>query len=279
VSQGVQDKYERELERLNNFMVARSKFFPADMKLDDLVEFRATWNLLYPSSLTRQKVQERLRGFLRYCHESGHIEQPLKLKPIRSVSPPTMPLTDAEYDHLLGAIPKTFEKKPQTIVRVRALIRLMRHSGLGIRDAVTIERSRIQLDEANKCYQIVTKRQKSGVHVRVPIPKDVGDEVLAVANGNPRYVFWSGTSKPTSAVTNYQHDLRTLFHGSGFPKGHPHQLRDTFARALLEKGLSLENVSKLLGHTSIKTTEKHYAQWVIERQRRLTADVISTWGK
>jgi len=40
------------------------------------------------------------------------------------------------------------------------------------------------------------------------------------------------------------------------PISHPHQLRDTFAVDLLQKGVPLEEVSKLLGHESIKTTEK-----------------------
>ncbi len=36
-----------------------------------------------------------------------------------------------------------------------------------------------------------------------------------------------------------------------------HRLRDMFAVDLLEKGVPLEDVSKLLGHESIKTMEKH----------------------
>jgi DNA-binding transcriptional MerR regulator len=48
-----------------------------------------------------------------------------------------------------------------------------------------------------------------------------------------------------------------------------HRLRDTFAVDLLEKGVPLEEVSKLLAHESIRTTERHYAKWVKERQDRL----------
>jgi integrase/recombinase XerD len=81
-------------------------------------------------------------------------------------------------------------------------------------------------------------------------------------NENPKYAFWNtGTGKPQTAVTNWQHDLRQAFRAAGMPDGHPHQLRDTFAVGLLEQGVPLEEVSKLLGHESIKTTEKYYAKW------------------
>jgi integrase/recombinase XerD len=57
------------------------------------------------------------------------------------------------------------------------------------------------------------------------------------------------------------------------------RLRDTFAVDLLEKGVPLEEVSKLLGHESIKTTERHYSKWVKGRQDRLDKLVIGTWAK
>jgi integrase/recombinase XerD len=127
---------------------------------------------------------------------------------------------------------------------------------------------------------VVTSRQKTGTHVSVPIPLDVADEVKGAMslNDSPRYIFWNtGTGKPQTAVTNWQHDLRQVFRAAGQPDGHPHQLRDTFAVRLLEQGVPLEEVSKLLGHTSIKTTEKFYAQWVKARQDRLDALVVGTW--
>jgi len=41
----------------------------------------------------------------------------------------------------------------------------------------------------------------------------------------------------------------------------------------LERGLSLENVSRLLGHKSIKVTQKHYDPWVESRQNSLDKDM------
>ena len=42
-------------------------------------------------------------------------------------------------------------------------------------------------------------------------------------------------------------------------------------------GVPLERVSMLLGHQSVKITEKHYAPWVHARQAQLEADVERAW--
>jgi integrase len=58
-------------------------------------------------------------------------------------------------------------------------------------------------------------------------------------------------------------------------EGHPHRFRDTFAVRLLEKGVPIDQVSTLLGHTSVNTTEKYYAPWVRSRQKLLDEAVAA----
>ena len=195
-----------------------------------------------------------------------------------------MPLTKKEYERLLKTIPDTFSGHhrflPQKAATVRALVQLMRWSGLAIRDAVTLRRDEIIFDKPKGLYRIVTARQKTGTHVSVPIPLKIAKELLAVLNGNEVYVFWSGNGQEQSAVTHWQDDMRTLFKAAGIASAGnmlSHRLRDTFAVDLLEKGVPLEEVSKLLGHESIKTTERHYAKWVKGRQDRLDKLVTATW--
>jgi integrase len=53
--------------------------------------------------------------------------------------------------------------------------------------------------------------------------------------------------------------------------------RDTFAVGLLLAGVPIEQVSKLLGHKSIKVTEKHYSPWVMARQEQLEQSVQKSW--
>ncbi len=154
-------------------------------------------------------------------------------------------------------------------------------TGLAIRDAVTLQRGELVRDARKKIYRVVTSRQKTGTHVSVPLPDDIAAEVLSTFNGNEKYLFWTGGGFETSAVTNWQHDIRGLFRATfgNDTDFTPHCLRDTAAVGWLSAGVSLEDVSKLLGHTSIKTTEKSYAPWVTARQDRLDAVVMGTWSK
>jgi len=47
---------------------------------------------------------------------------------------------------------------------------------------------------------------------------------------------------------------------------------------LLLTGVPIEHVAILLGHSSIKITERHYAPWVKTRQQKLEEEVSRSWG-
>lgn len=279
VGADVLKKYERETARFLNFMLTRGVIFPWDINGEDLVEYQATWHKQYPSSSTRSRVLTRARAFGRFCYEHGWLEKPLKFSKVRISKVRTLPLDKAQYAALLASVQEVYPDDARKAQRVRGMIQLMRWSGLAIIDAVGMGRDSLTWDKAKKIHQVRTARQKTRTEVYVPLPKDVAGEVVAVPNDNRKYLFWNtGTGTLRSAVTNWQHDLRAVFRKAGMPNGHPHQLRDTFAVELLVAGVPLEEVSKLLGHDSIKTTEKHYAPWVKSRQDRLDALVSATWA-
>jgi integrase len=62
-------------------------------------------------------------------------------------------------------------------------------------------------------------------------------------------------------------------------KGHAHRFRDTFAVELLLVSTPIEEVSVLLGHHSIKITERHYSPWVLARQKQLEAHLERAWSQ
>jgi len=76
---------------------------------------------------------------------------------------------------------------------------------------------------------------------------------------SPHYFFWTGEGKRDTAEENWRRSLRKLFALAKVTGGHPHRFRDTFAVELLLAGVPLERVSVLLGHSSVRVTEKHYS--------------------
>jgi integrase len=96
------------------------------------------------------------------------------------------------------------------------------------------------------------------------VPQDVRlcfqlSSALHAIKASGDYYFRSGTSKPKSAVGDYQRALRTLFDLAKTPRVHAHLFRHPFATELLTAGNSLETVAALLGHSSTKITERSYS--------------------
>jgi site-specific recombinase XerD len=302
LSDDVVKKYKRLLNRLQSFCEARSIYTVQGITRDLITEFCAEWPELYPSSSTRVKLRERLRSFLRYCYEAQWLERIPPVTKFQMVETETQPLEPEEYERLLEAVDRAiqggdprrqttkncgrrdFEEEGHLCLTVRAFLQTMRWTGLAIRDALTLRRDALQYDEAKDLWRVTTKRSKTGTPVSNPIPSAVAAEMISAhaLNSNPSYFFWSGNGKPQSATSNWgQRYIAPVFKAAGIESdGHlvSHRLRDTFAVDLLSKGVPMEEVSKLLAHTSIRTTEKHYAKWSIGRQDRLDSLVQQTWA-
>ena len=75
----------------------------------------------------------------------------------------------------------------------------------------------------------------------------------------------------------WQETFQKVFARARVPNFHIHRFRHTFAVSLLQKGVSIEIVSVLLAHNSIRVTERHYSPWIKARQEQLEAAVKKTW--
>jgi integrase len=243
------------------------------VSVDDIRKLREGWKL---APITSHKRLEMVRKFFQFCVDSEWIQRnPAKL--VKLPPPkydPTLPFTPQAMEKILWAAESIREAHPKipagTEKKLYALVLLMRYSGLRISDACMLRRG--QLEKGT----LFLRQEKTKHHVSIPLPKSVIAALGACDEGN-EYYFYNQIGKPKSCITEWQQRLKLVYDMAGVKDGHSHRLRDTFSVDLLSKGVPIDVVSKLLGHRSIKTTEKHYAPWVKARQDALEEAVKATW--
>jgi integrase len=266
-------KYRGLLTQLETFGTKRGLRYVRQLELPTLRDFRAGWA---DGAIAGKKKLERLRSFFRFALQSNWVKQNpvLAMRSPKVTQPPTLPFSKDEMDKILWACdlyPDTGRYRKGTPARLKALVLLMRHAGLRIGDAVTLRTDRI----SEKRLFLYT--QKTNVPVFCPLPQPVLDALDDMDPVSNRYFFWTGASDSRSITGNWQRRFQKLFELSGVKEAHPHRFRDTFSVELLLAGVPIEDVSILLGHSSVRITERAYAPWVQARQQKLEAAVRKAW--
>lgn len=262
-------KYMQLTKQMQVFATGEGLRYITEWQDTELVRrFRQSWQ---DQGTTVVKKLERLRAFFRFALDNEWIEKnpAAKIKSPTVKQNPTIPFTQEQMVDILAACSQYLGNRE----RMRALVLLLRYSGLRIGDAVRLARDRIVGG------RLFLYTQKTGVPVWCPLPDFVVDALSRFNPMNNTYYFWSGTSSKDGVARTYMGRLSKIFKLAGIAGGHAHRFRDTFATELLLAGVPLERVSVLLGHSSIKVTEKHYSPWVRARQEQLEADVKATWGR
>ena len=139
-------------------------------------------------------------------------------------------------------------------------------------DAVRLDVNSIQKNK------LLLHTEKTGVAVYCVLPDMVVKALDAAPHSSGGYFFWTGKSTVRSAKGKWQRRLQRLFELAKVRTGHAHRLRDTFAVELLLAGVPLDRVSILLGHSSIRIAERHYAPWTRSRQEQIEADLKAAWS-
>lgn len=209
----------------------------------------------------------RIKAFFGFAVEEGWVaESPARyLRPPKEAAPPTMPLSVNEMRSLLRSAAAISP-------RVRAFVLLMRYSGLAIQDAATLARNKVDGS------LLTLRRGKSGELVQVDLPKPVVAALESLPDDGQHY-FWTGKSDPVTAAKLWRRRLRDAADRAKVDKFRPHRLRDTFAVELLLAEVSMQDVADLLGHSSVRTTERYYAPWNKSRRDRLVRVVRAAHGR
>ena len=275
-------KLRYQLNLFEQFMARRSKFYPSQIAPDDVIAYRTTWSSHW-NDLSSIKAQQNLRSFLRGCLRGDHrtdvldaldtIKQTKQGKEKRKPKP----FTEKEIEKLLAQIPTVFADELDNVERYRTLIRCEVSTGMAIVDTVQLERA--SLEHAKKTGVLEIERQKTGKTAIIPIDPSLLKELQTVLNGNPRYVFWNGTSTADSETKRLQEKMRALMKAAKvyIPGDVFHRFRDTAVDFWLGQGWSLTDVASALGDT-VKMIEEHYKDWASQRlKERLAKLPVRKW--
>jgi len=239
-----------------------------------LSEFAAGWKC---GALHRSKRVQLLRRFFRFAMASGWCDQNpamelahSKVKATRAQ--PTLPF-DGDTLPEPGPQWKAILEQVRPNPKLFAMTLLMRYGGLRISDAACFRQCRILPDGSIFLYT-----HKTGEPVVVPLHPELEQALGRITPNSAGYYFWSGESAVTTATDNWRRRFALAFRRAGIEDGHPHRFRDTFAVDLLLRGIPIDQLSALLGHSAVKITEQHYLAFVAARRKQITDAVRRAWA-
>lgn len=138
--------------------------------------------------------------------------------------------------------------------RDRAIVELLLATGMRISELISLNRDG-SIDMINKKVKIKGKGSKERTVYFSDVAALYIDKYIKTRTDNNSALFVS-LRKPYKRidVKAAQSMLKTLGNKCGIDKVHPHRFRRTFATNMLKKGMSVEQLSKILGHEKIDTT-------------------------
>lgn len=151
-------------------------------------------------------------------------------------------------DEIKSLIEKTENRKH------RLIIELLYSSGLRLSECVNLKYSNLDLNDG-----IGWVRSGKGSKDRIFIVSDIFKKDLIeymnkTGGDNKGFIFTVNGKKMTTR--GIQHAIKVSTERAGIEKDvHVHTLRHSFATHLLENGVDIRKIQKLLGHSNLQTTQ------------------------
>lgn len=200
------------------------------------------------SNNTAIQKMKQLKKILRMAVEEGYI----KVSPFKM----TLKKEQKEIDPLtLDEVRKIKNKKIgiERLAKVRDMFIFECYTGLAFTDMVNLRSENIVVDAEGNEW-IIKSRQKTKIQSTIPL-LPIAKEILMKYQDE----------LPTLTNQKYNGYLKELGDICGIKKNlHSHLARHTFATILLNSGVDMVSVSKILGHANSRITEKVYAKMLPE---------------
>ena len=249
--------YRVDLYQFRDFIVEQ---YQHDVVEANLSQVRYWLSALVKGEGARTSINRKivcLRQFFFFAMERGAVQvNPLeRITALKQEKRSTLPLSIAEIKQVLDGISYTDNFVG---VRKRFLLELLYGTGIRISEAMGIRWCDVMM--AQNQIKILSKGSKERMIYISPKIKQALKKYLVHRKNistTSDFLFITTQGKPLSRYTCYNMVKNSLALVTTKSKKSPHVLRHTFANHLLDGGADIGAVSKLMGHTSIASTQ-HY---------------------
>jgi integrase len=246
-------------------------------------------NPLKQMSLNTKRAEiERLKSFFSYCYKNGWVEynHAADLKAGKSVVSKKVAWTMDEYKKIVDTFllweDEYGRMDTPKAKMVNAFALALRYTGQRLSDVAMLGPSNIV--ETNGKFFIELTQIKTGENVLIPVPAELVETLKALpfrgvrsepfilkcqgwTNTYPAqgYWFWTGVSDLAGNANNWSMDVKRVLdkceeiNGKFKHVASAHTFRHFFAIQMISNGVSMEQVSRWLGHSDVKITRKHYS--------------------
>lgn len=194
-----------------------------------------------------------LRAYLDWAVSKGLLpDNPVRVRNVEY--PETSPrwLDERQFHRLLRAVQKDNNK------RNTAIVQLLRHAGLRIGELCSLALSDLKLGERKG--KVIVRSGKGRRYREVPLNKDVRRALRDYLAERPQvddpqvFIGQRGNGIQERAVQNL---VRKYARIADLGTVTPHMLRHTFGKGLLDKGVPMVTVQKLMGHKRLDSTARY----------------------
>ncbi|MDA8192731.1 MAG: tyrosine-type recombinase/integrase [Thermaerobacter sp.] len=262
-SQATIASYQSDIRQLTRFLNTRQVALDwTTLSYDQILAFWADQKQRL-SGATWERRRVSVLAWMKFCALSSPgmpaLAPALADTALNSPRPRTIPvyLTASEVQAFLQVL---FERDATscTARRDQALFLLLLHTGLRINEALGLTVAAVHTALTTREFRIVGKGARQRVipvHPQLPDPLTRWLHVRPAATTAACFLGQSGRPWRPRDV---QRRIKQVARAAGIAKDvTPHALRHTFATALLDARVNLRLIQRLLGHSSLATTERY----------------------
>ena len=214
-------------------------------------------------------INRRLAALAAYAHwleQAGHLKNvrnPVQgVQAVRETALAPKWLNKKQRAALLRAVDKEVEDAVRRYPRLRlmylrdaAIVKLILYAGLRVGEIVQLRMSDIILDERKG--SVIVREGKGTKRREVPLNARARKAMLDYLMVRPEIensVLFLGQRNEGIKSKTVQRSVTRFSDPIGMRDVTPHTLRHTFAKSLIDSGVSLDKVATLLGHSNLNTT-------------------------